>query len=65
MADIVDTLSSTPTVEGSTLTCDTSDGIKVNDARVIEPDVEADNGIIYIIDTVLVPQSVGELVAAS
>ncbi|MDF5712013.1 MAG: fasciclin domain-containing protein [Nostoc sp. S4] len=61
----INTLSSTPTVEGSTLTLDTSDGIKVNDARVIEPDIESDNGVIHIIDTVLVPQSVSELLVAS
>ncbi|MEH2120938.1 fasciclin domain-containing protein [Nostoc sp.] len=56
-----DALSSAPTVEGSTLAIDTSDGIKVNDARVIEPDIESDNGIIHIIDSVLIPESVGEL----
>lgn len=61
----IDTLRSSPTVEGSTLEIDTSDGIKVNDAKVIQPDVEADNGVIHIIDTVLVPQSVSELLVAS
>ncbi|MGF1935718.1 MAG: fasciclin domain-containing protein [Nostoc sp. ChiQUE02] len=60
-----DALSSAPTVEGSTLAIDTSDGIKVNDAKVIEPDIESDNGIIHIIDTVLIPQSIGELLVTS
>jgi uncharacterized surface protein with fasciclin (FAS1) repeats len=57
----LDALNSAPTVEGSMLTIDTSDGIQVNDAKVVELDLKADNGIIHVIDTVLVPQSVGEL----
>ena len=44
------------TMEGSDLKIDTSDGVKVDDATVIKPDVEADNGVIHIIDTVLVPR---------
>lgn len=30
-------------------------GVKVNDATVATPDVAADNGVIHIIDTVLLP----------
>lgn len=59
------TLSSTPTVEGSMLTIDISDGMKVNNANVIKPDVKANNGVIHIIDTVLIPQSVRELSMAA
>jgi uncharacterized surface protein with fasciclin (FAS1) repeats len=54
----LDSLGSVPTVEGSTLTVHTSDGIEVNDAKVVESNIEADNGVIHVIDTVLVPQSV-------
>ena len=32
--------------------------VKVNDAQVVTPDVETDNGVIHIIDTVLLPGSV-------
>ena len=56
-------LSSSPTVEGSMLAIDTSNGVKVNDANVVEADVKADNGIIHVIDAVLVPQSLKEFMA--
>jgi uncharacterized surface protein with fasciclin (FAS1) repeats len=49
-------LSSATTTAGSDVKIDASNGVKVNDATVITPDVEADNGIIHIIDTVLIPQ---------
>jgi uncharacterized surface protein with fasciclin (FAS1) repeats len=63
-ADLAKTNSVT-TVEGSTLQIDASDGIKANDARVSTPDVEADNGIIQIVDAVLIPQSVSQLLVVS
>lgn len=53
-ADVVkkDSVSS---VEGSSLKIDASNGVKVNGATVVTPDVEADNGVIHVIDTVLIP----------
>ncbi len=48
-------LKSADTVEGTALKIDASNGVKVNDATVVTPDVEADNGIIHVIDTVLIP----------
>lgn len=53
-ADVVK-IDSATTVEGSSLKIDASNGVKVNDATVVTPDVEADNGIIHVIDSVLVP----------
>jgi uncharacterized surface protein with fasciclin (FAS1) repeats len=47
-----------PTVEGSTLALDTMSGVMVNDATVIAADVEASNGVIHVIDKVLVPPTV-------
>lgn len=44
-----------PTVEGSILVIDTSDGYKVNEAVVVQADILADNGVIHIIDSVLMP----------
>ena len=37
---------------------DTSEGIKVNDAKVLTSDILADNGVIHIIDSVLLPAMV-------
>lgn len=53
-ADVVG-LDSAPTVEGSSLKIDSSNGVKVNNATVVTPDVQADNGVIHVIDTVLIP----------
>ena len=44
------------TVEGQMLKIDTSSGVKVNDAKVVKADVETSNGVIHVIDTVLMPQ---------
>jgi uncharacterized surface protein with fasciclin (FAS1) repeats len=53
-ADVVN-MDSAPTVQGSNLQIDASNGVKVNDATVVTPDVEADNGVIHVIDKVLIP----------
>ena len=47
-----------PSVEGSTIALGTTDGVQVNDATVIAADVEAGNGVIHVIDKVLVPPTV-------
>ena len=36
-----------------------ADGLKVNEARVVQPDIETANGVVHIIDSVLLPQSIG------
>jgi uncharacterized surface protein with fasciclin (FAS1) repeats len=47
-----------PTVEGSTIAITTDDGVKVNEANVTATDVDASNGVIHVIDAVLVPPTV-------
>ncbi len=53
-ADVVK-LTSAKTVEGSEVKIDASQGVKINNATVTTPDVAADNGVIHIIDSVLLP----------
>jgi uncharacterized surface protein with fasciclin (FAS1) repeats len=55
MAADVTKLKSAKTVEGSEVKIDASKGVKVNDSTVTTADVAADNGVIHIIDTVLMP----------
>jgi uncharacterized surface protein with fasciclin (FAS1) repeats len=55
MAADVTKLKSATTVEGSDVKIDASSGVKINDSTVTTPDVAADNGVIHIIDTVLIP----------
>jgi uncharacterized surface protein with fasciclin (FAS1) repeats len=47
-----------PTVEGSDITITTDGGVKVNEANVTATDVDASNGVIHVIDAVLVPPTV-------
>jgi uncharacterized surface protein with fasciclin (FAS1) repeats len=45
------------TVEGGVLKLGVNGGVTVNDATVIQADVEAENGVIHVIDRVLIPAS--------
>jgi len=45
------------TVHGQALRIDTENGVRINDANVITADVEAANGIIHVIDSVLLPSA--------
>lgn len=46
------------TVQGSAVTISTYGGkVKVNEATVTAADVRADNGVIHVIDTVILPKS--------
>jgi uncharacterized surface protein with fasciclin (FAS1) repeats len=55
MAKDVAGMTSATTVQGGALAIDTSSGVKVGGATVITADVEASNGVIHVIDTVLLP----------
>jgi uncharacterized surface protein with fasciclin (FAS1) repeats len=55
-ADVVG-LDSATSVQGSSITIDTSEGVKVDGANVVMTDIEASNGVIHVIDTVIMPKS--------
>jgi len=46
------------TLEGSTIAITTDGGVMINDATVTATDVEASNGVIHVIDQVIVPPTV-------
>lgn len=43
------------TAEGQNLSVNGTMGVMVNNAHVIQPDIQASNGVIHVIDTVLLP----------
>lgn len=54
-ADVVK-LKQAKTVEGGMVKIDASSGVKINGANVVKTDVAASNGVIHVIDSVLMPQ---------
>ena len=44
------------TVQGSEITISTTSGVKVDNANVIKTDITADNGVIHVIDSVVMPK---------
>jgi len=44
------------TVQGSDLTVTTEGGVQVNGANVVKTDIGTDNGVIHVIDTVVMPK---------
>jgi uncharacterized surface protein with fasciclin (FAS1) repeats len=53
-ADVA-TLESATTVQGSAISIDSSNGVEVDGAKVVSADIRASNGIIHVIDSVLIP----------
>lgn len=45
-------------VQGENITVTTDGGVKVNTANVVTTDVDASNGVIHVIDAVIVPPSI-------
>lgn len=44
------------TVQGSKLSVDATDGVKIDEAKVTTADIETSNGVIHVIDTVVLPK---------
>lgn len=43
-------------VQGSALSVDATDGVKVDNANVVMADIETSNGVIHVIDAVVLPE---------
>ena len=54
-ADVVK-VKSAKTVQGQSVKVDASNGVKINDAKVEKADIDCSNGVIHVIDTVLLPK---------
>jgi uncharacterized surface protein with fasciclin (FAS1) repeats len=49
-------LDSAKTVQGQSVSFDTSAGVKVDEANVIKTDIMTSNGVIHVIDSVILPE---------
>ena len=49
-------LTTAKTVQGQSVTFQTNGGVKVNGANVVTADIKADNGVIHVIDSVILPK---------
>jgi hypothetical protein len=65
MASDVVRLDEAKTLQGQVVFIDASSGVKINTARVVKADVAAENGVIHVIDAVLLPPSSKQGNAAS
>jgi len=54
-ADVVK-LKSAETVQGQSVAIDATNGVKINGANVVKADIDCGNGVIHVIDTVLLPK---------
>ena len=52
--DLVDDMKAT-TVQGSDITIDLDNGVMIDNASVVTADIEAENGVIHVIDAVILP----------
>ncbi|WP_301836145.1 fasciclin domain-containing protein [Pseudidiomarina terrestris] len=56
-SDIAGKQLSTATVQGEEVAIDATDGVKVGGANVVAADIKASNGVIHVIDAVILPPS--------
>ena len=55
-SDIAGTATMVESVQGSELDVNATDGVTVDGATVVTADIETDNGVIHVIDRVVLPQ---------
>ncbi|MCB9932190.1 MAG: fasciclin domain-containing protein [Planctomycetes bacterium] len=58
MAKDAATLTEAQTVFGQKLSIDATDGVKIDGAKVISADIECTNGVIHVIDSVILPKDI-------
>jgi uncharacterized surface protein with fasciclin (FAS1) repeats len=55
MSQDVVKMKSAKTLQGEEVTIDATNGVMVNNAKVVKADIECSNGVIHVLDTVLMP----------
>ena len=64
-ADVTDGLTA-ETLQGSTVSFTVADGaVKINDANIVTTDIEASNGVIHVIDAVILPPASSDAAATA
>ncbi|MBO9420746.1 MULTISPECIES: fasciclin domain-containing protein [Stappiaceae] len=56
-SDIAGKKADVASVQGDTIAVDATDGVKVDEANVVTADIETSNGVIHVIDSVILPAS--------
>ena len=54
--DIIGKKTMAKSVEGGEISVDATDGVMVDNAKVVKADIEASNGVIHVIDAVIMPK---------
>jgi len=49
-------LNSAKTLQGGNVSINATDGVRINDAKVVKADIQTSNGVIHVIDSVLLPK---------
>ncbi|NNE21270.1 MAG: fasciclin domain-containing protein [Rhizobiales bacterium] len=56
-SDIAGKMTAAKTVEGSEVKINATSGVMIDNAKVTQADIAADNGVIHVIDAVILPQN--------
>jgi len=56
MSESVLNITKARTANGKEISINTSDGVKIDNANVTKTDIECSNGVIHVIDNVLIPK---------
>jgi uncharacterized surface protein with fasciclin (FAS1) repeats len=56
LSDGLVNITSAKTIQGQNIDIDTENGVKINQAQVTTPDILASNGVIHVINSVILPK---------